>query len=80
MSALPGIRFISFDGNALFAAIVASPAAYGITNATEPCLTFGVIGHAICSNPNEYLFWDGLHPTTAGHQRIASTALQLLSQ
>ena len=80
MSALPGIRFISFDGNALFAAIEANPAAYGITNATEPCLSFSVIGHAICSNPNKHLFWDGLHPTTAGHQQIASAVLQLLSQ
>lgn len=67
-----------FDTDALLNQILASPAAYGFTNVTGRCTTPGVIGNAICSTPNRYLFWDGIHPTTAAHAIIANAALQLL--
>jgi outer membrane lipase/esterase len=75
---LPGIQFIRFDGNAVFAAIEANPGAFGITDALDSCLTFGVIGNAICATPNRYLFWDGIHPTSTGHSLVAAGALQTL--
>ena len=31
----------------------------------------GVKGNAKCNNPNDYLFWDGIHPTSAGHAILA---------
>ncbi len=40
--------------------IVNDPSAYGITNVTTPCLN----GITACSDPSQYLFWDGFHPTT----------------
>ena len=76
LSALPGIRFIVFDFNPILAQIEADPGSFGITDAATPCLTFGVTGHAICSTPNRHLFWDGVHPTTAGHGIVAGFALQ----
>jgi phospholipase/lecithinase/hemolysin len=30
-------------------------------------------------NPDEYLFWDDIHPTTAGHHELANEANRLLS-
>jgi phospholipase/lecithinase/hemolysin len=45
----------------LLRAIVANPAAYGLTNATDPCFN----GVTVCANPGQYLFWDDFHPTTA---------------
>jgi len=28
-------------------------------------------GASVCSNPNQYLFWDGFHPTTAADSILA---------
>jgi phospholipase/lecithinase/hemolysin len=71
LSALPGINIVSVD---LFGALnnmVANPGAYGLTNVTDMCITPGVKGNAECSNPKAYLFWDGIHPTSAGHAILA---------
>lgn len=78
LSALPGIRFIVFDFNPILEQIEAQPASFGITDATSPCLSFGVTGNAICSRPNGHLFWDGVHPTTAGASIVAASALQVI--
>ena len=78
LGALPGIRFIPVDLNAVLAQVETQPAAFGIANAVDACLTFGVTGNAVCSTPNRYLFWDGVHPTTAGHSLLAARVLQAL--
>jgi phospholipase/lecithinase/hemolysin len=75
---LPGIKFIGFDGNAVFAAVEGNPGAFGIADALDSCLTFGVIGDAICAMPNKHLFWDGIHPTAAGHSFVAAGVLQAI--
>ncbi|KAJ9074554.1 hypothetical protein DSO57_1005295 [Entomophthora muscae] len=31
--------------------------------------------HAVCPDPENYLFWDGIHPTTRAHQLLAERAL-----
>ena len=75
------LRFVRLlDANAVFDQIRATPVAFGITNSTDRCTKAGVVGNAICSTPNRYLFWDGIHPTTTAHNAVATAALQLLSQ
>ncbi|OLC31343.1 MAG: hypothetical protein AUH81_18225 [Candidatus Rokubacteria bacterium 13_1_40CM_4_69_5] len=74
LQGLPQIKLVRLDINELFEDLMAAPEAAGLTNAEDSCLTFGVIGGAICKTPNRYLFWDGIHPTKAGHGFIAGAA------
>lgn len=66
-AASPGIKIINVDVNALFASLAANPGAYGFTNLTTPAQGLAV-------NPDQYLFWDGLHPTTAADSYLAAAA------
>jgi phospholipase/lecithinase/hemolysin len=77
VSGLPGLQLTRFDVAAVFDHVVATQGAGGVTNVTGPCLSFGVVVHAVCKHPNRYLFWDGAHPTKAGHRLIAEAALRL---
>jgi outer membrane lipase/esterase len=38
------------------------------------------MGWPFCSNPADYLFWDGIHPSAAGHAIIAREAARVLVQ
>ncbi|MBW4490002.1 MAG: SGNH/GDSL hydrolase family protein [Trichocoleus desertorum ATA4-8-CV12] len=69
-------NIIPLDVNALFQQVISQPSQFGFTNVTEPC--FNQQPFSICSNPNEYLFWDSIHPTTAAHQAISNLALTTL--
>lgn len=67
-----GLNITRFDPNPLIDAVEEDPANFGLVNGTTPCLSFGVIPHALCQAPPQYFFWDGIHPTTAGHKVFAN--------
>ncbi len=75
--ALP-VTITRFDVFALTSLLFVSPETFGLTNVTQACLTPEVMAGAICRNPNDYLFWDGLHPTAATHKILAEVALSEL--
>ena len=58
--------------------LVTFPELFGFTNITGHCITYGVIEDAYCDKPKEYLFWDMLHPTKAGHAVLGLHALERL--
>ncbi len=74
----PAITIKTLDIFALFNNVVATPEAFGLDNVETTCITPYVIKDAVCPSPDTYLFWDGIHPTRAGHQVIADKALSVL--
>jgi phospholipase/lecithinase/hemolysin len=76
LSALPQIHIETFDTNALLHTVVSAPARYGLRDAVDSCLTFGVLMGAVCPDPEHYLFWDGIHPTRTGHMIISFAVLR----
>jgi phospholipase/lecithinase/hemolysin len=74
---LPGITIARLDALRLLNDIVATPAAFGLTETATPCLTPSVRPFT-CGTPDEYLFWDGIHPTSATHAIIADEAASVL--
>ncbi|MFB2897520.1 SGNH/GDSL hydrolase family protein [Aerosakkonemataceae cyanobacterium BLCC-F50] len=62
------IRYV--DVNALFNQVYTAPGKYGFNNVTQACLREEVV----CDRPNEYLFWDGIHPSTAAHKLLVQLA------
>ncbi|MBC7942572.1 MAG: SGNH/GDSL hydrolase family protein [Chitinophagaceae bacterium] len=63
----PGVTV--FDVFGAVDTIVANPGAFGLTNVTDAC------GAVPGCDPSQYLFWDGIHPTSAGHALLASGML-----
>jgi thermolabile hemolysin len=71
--ARPDVTLNILDVNDLFTRAVNDPSQFNLTNVTDSCLLVG------CTNPNAYLFWDTIHPTTAAHQLIGNLALSTVA-
>lgn len=72
-----GLDIVGFDTNALVTDMVAHPSDYGLTNVVNACITPNDAPF-FCQNPDEYLFWDGAHPTAAVHAIVAARIAQML--
>src|SRR5437588_5637725 len=53
--------------------VLGQPSKYGFINVTDSAQGNSSV------NPDQYLFWDDIHPTTAGHHQLANEANRLLS-
>ena len=84
--ATSGVNLKFFDVVTFTQMIIDNPGNYGLVNVTFPCLVnykvfiHGVGGEEpiVCANPDEYLFWDGEHPTAKVHTIIANEVMRLL--
>ncbi len=63
-----GISIVGFDVASLFAAIEADPSKYGFTNVSGSAIT------TPGADPDNYLFWDDVHPTAAADALLADAA------
>ena len=57
---------------------MADKAAFGLTNVTTACIT-PEIAPFFCETPDEFLFWDGIHPSKAVHTIVAQRAALVLA-
>ena len=67
------------DAFTLLQRIAADPANFGLTNTTTACVT-PATAPFFCQAADEYLFWDGIHPTSAAHALVALEAARVLAQ
>ena len=68
--ALPGASFARLDAFQILNDIVADPTAFNLTTVTTACITPNVAPFS-CDDADAFLFWDGIHPTKAGHAILA---------
>ncbi len=68
------LTIYQLDVFGLMRSIVASPAAYSLVNVTSPSQGLATV------DPDTYLFWDDLHPTTRGHNLLSEAAERLMSK
>jgi len=66
------IQISELDTFSLFNQIIAAPANYSLANVTSS-------SQGVPVDPDTYLFWDDLHPTTHGHNILATMAAKLLA-
>ncbi|MEA5532928.1 SGNH/GDSL hydrolase family protein [Crocosphaera sp. XPORK-15E] len=82
---LSGIDLKLLDIASLFENIITLPADFGFNVVDAPCLVNSPLFTpppavpSQCENPDQYLFWDDLHPSAATHQFIGDLAFQTLS-
>lgn len=68
-----GLTIFRFDFHDLSLRLWANPTAYGFTNLTNAA------NACVGCDPNQYLWWDGIHATSAGHRLIAQEAYRCLT-
>jgi len=76
--ALRGTSIVTFDTFGTLASVQANPAKFGLRDATTACIQPNVPAFGFpstppfrCAQPDRHFFWDGIHPTRAGHAIIA---------
>jgi phospholipase/lecithinase/hemolysin len=73
-AANPDRDFYYFDVFSIIEDVLADPVAYGFANVTDPAL----VGLTPVANPNEYLYWDDVHPTQSAHAQLGVMAAALV--
>jgi phospholipase/lecithinase/hemolysin len=72
----PTLNLIPVDTFGFISSISANPEQFGLTNGTDPCIDLTTV----CTNPDEFVFYDGIHVTTATHGAFAQFALAQLNK
>ncbi|BAU10286.1 GDSL family lipase [Leptolyngbya sp. NIES-3755] len=65
----PDIAIAELDVFGIYQNAIKNPGQFGFTNVTAACL-------GSSANCDRYLFWDGIHPTTAAHKVLGDFAFE----
>jgi phospholipase/lecithinase/hemolysin len=78
---MAGLDVTFFDVSAAQAQVIARPGDFGITNVTQACFS-GFVGTpgVQCSTPDQYLYWDNMHPTEVAHQILGQAMLMAVPE
>jgi phospholipase/lecithinase/hemolysin len=75
------VRIHRLDVFSMFNNAIANPAQFGFTNVSDGCMQpVGdlvrdvVVGGVPCANPDEFIFWDSIHPSARAHALLADAA------
>lgn len=80
-SLAPDVNLMTYDVYSLFDSVLSNPSSFGFTNKTDPCLFVATcVFDPTGQTQQQYVFWDGIHPTTKAHEIIAQGALTALRQ
>ena len=77
-AANPNTNIIQVPVDQFLNAVISSPGAFGFANVTSQCIQTAACVTGSLATQNTYLFWDSVHPTTAGHALISSYAQEYL--
>jgi phospholipase/lecithinase/hemolysin len=72
----PDLDIVAFQTDDLFAEVRANPGAFGFSDVSQRCQTTNGCGNGSSADQARFLFWDGSHPTTAGHRMIGQRFYQ----
>lgn len=65
------VNIFLFDTNSLYNFILNNPEKYKLKNITDACLKK-------CKNPDEYFYWDDLHPSRVVHKLLSDKIINLI--
>lgn len=77
----PHLNIYGFDSFGLLQQAVAAPQDFGFSNVKDACLTGLFVAPpptgsvSVCGTPDEYLFWDEIHPSAHTHRVLAQGML-----
>ncbi|MEM7591180.1 MAG: SGNH/GDSL hydrolase family protein [Cyanobacteria bacterium P01_A01_bin.83] len=76
---LTGAEIAILDLDFLFDDVLENPSDYGFTNVSDPYLDPATLTPTVGADVDEYLFFDEVHPTVAGHEIINDFVLTTLA-
>jgi outer membrane lipase/esterase len=74
-----GVNLVILDVWGFLNNTIAGSPGNGYTNTNQRCYVGPTTGGGtVCSSPNDYIFWDGIHPTARAHQDLGNLASQVI--